>query len=147
MDLPALDRLLQKESGLKGLSGGTSDMQALLSARANDAASAEAVEVFCRRAAQFTAAMATSLGGLDTLVFTGGIGEHAAPVRAEISGHLAWLGVQVDAARNAAHAAVISPDQALVTVRVIPTDEERQVALHVSRLMHEDRHDGPRRPA
>ena len=63
-----------------------------------------------------------------------------------ISEHLAWLGVQLDPAPNVLHAAVISPDDASVTVRVIPTDEERQVALHVSRLMHEDRHDGPYRP-
>jgi acetate kinase len=73
-------------------------------------------------------AFAASLGGLDTLVFSGGIGEHAAAVRARICDGLAFLGITLDADRNAAHAAVISASEAAVTVRVIPTDEELMVA-------------------
>ncbi len=138
LDADALDHLLNKESGLAGLSGGTSDMRALLQAAPNDPHAGAAVAVFCRRAAQGIAAMATSLGGLDTLVFTGGIGEHLSSVRAAIAGQLAWTGVQLDAARNAAHAAVASPAAAAVTVRVIPTDEERQVARHVRSLLQEE---------
>ena len=135
MDADALDHAINKESGLLGLSGGTSDMREL--AASNDPAARDAVAVFCRRAAQGIAAMATSLGGIDTLVFTGGIGEHLAPVRGHICADLHFIGVQLNPERNVASAALASPDDAAVAVRVIPTDEERQIAVHVARLLQE----------
>jgi acetate kinase len=75
------------------------------------------------------------LGGLETLIFTGGIGEHAAPIRWRICAGLEFLGIQLDAHRNAAHARVISRDSSLATVRVMATDEERMIARHTERLI------------
>ena len=79
--------------------------------------------------------MLTALGGLDGIVFTAGIGEHDSATRAAICGHLAWLGVEIDPAANAAHAPVISTPGSAIRVRVIPTDEERMIALHSRALI------------
>jgi acetate kinase len=133
MDPARLGRLLEKESGLLGLAG-TGDMRKLLASAQSEAA--EAVALFCRSAAQGIAAMTTSLGGLDCLVFTGGIGAYAAPIRARIAAQLGWLGVRLDEDANEAGSAVISDGDA-VTVRVIATDEERQIALHGETLLQE----------
>ncbi len=126
-----LDQMLEHESGLKGLAA-TADMQALLASPAPEAA--EAVALFCRRAAQGIAAMAVSLGGLDSVVFTGGIGAHSAPVRAAICAQLAWLDLRIADDANEEHADIISHG-GCVTIRVIPTDEERQIASHVANLL------------
>jgi acetate kinase len=134
-DVDALARLVDHESGLRGVSGGTSDMQALLDARATSAPAAEAVALFCWIARKHVGAMAASLGGLDTLVFTGGIGEHAAPVRAEICAGLEHLGVEIDPERNAANAASIGRPGRPCAVRIVPTDEDRMIARHTHAVL------------
>jgi acetate kinase len=132
LDAAALARLLYHESGLLGVSGRSADMRVLLASDAPEAA--EAIALFCARAASGIAALIPALGGLDGLVFTGGIGEHAAPVRAAICARLGWLGLTLDAAANAAHAATISAPGSAVAVRVIATDEERMIAGHARAL-------------
>src|SRR5262249_42145631 len=117
-----LDDLVNRRSGLLGVSGSSSDMKQLLDRESSDPAAADAVALFCYQARKYAAAMAAAAGGLDTLVFAGGIGERSAPIRARVAEGLEHLGVRVDAARNAAAAPVISPDGSAVTVRVIPTD-------------------------
>jgi len=92
------------------------------------------VEMFCYQVRQRIGALAAALGGIDTLVFTGGIGEHQAMVRREICAGLAHLGVRLDAARNRRSAAVISPSASRCLVRVTPTDEDRMIAHHVIRM-------------
>ena len=129
-DAAALERLVEHESGLRGVSGLTADMQTLLTRRADEPAAGEAVELFCYSVRKHVGALAAVLGGLDTLVFTGGIGEHAAPVREEICRGLEHLGIRLDARRNAAHAAVVSAAESRCTVRVVPTDEDLMIARH-----------------
>ena len=128
MTAEQIDHLVNQQSGLLGVSGISPDMKDLLDRERTDPNAAEAVELFCHQAAKYAAAMAASAGGLDTLVFAGGIGERSAPVRARICARLRFLGVDVDDARNAAAAPVISPDGSAATVRVIPTDEEITIA-------------------
>ena len=132
---PQLNHLLNHEAGLLGVSETSSDMQDLLAAQATNERAAEAVALFCYQARKGVGAFAAVLGGLDTLVFAGGIGEHAAEVRARICQKLAFLGIELDAVRNAAHAAVISSAGSRVTVRVMPTNEERMIARTVGQLV------------
>ncbi len=120
--------LVNKQSGLLGVSGISPDMKDLLDRESTEPHAAEAVELFCHQAAKYAAAMAVAAGGLDTLVFAAGIGERSAPVRERICARLRFLGVNIDSARNAVAAPVISPDGSPVTVRVIPTDEEITIA-------------------
>jgi len=134
-DANALDALLSKESGLLGVSGTSADMRDLLARESTDAAAADAVALFVRGVHKAVGALATTIGGLDTLVFSGGIGEHAAPVRARICAALAHLGVELDPTRNEAHAPVISSDASARTVRVIPTDEEVVIARETMRVL------------
>jgi len=133
-DADRLERLVDRESGLVAL-GGTSDMQALVERRAGDPRAAFAVDAFCYDARQHVGALAATLGGLDTLVFTGGIGEKAASIRAGICRGLEHLGVALDGAANEAHAGVISPSGAGCTVRVVPTDEDLVIARHTGALV------------
>lgn len=135
MNPEQLTALVNRQSGMLGVSGTTGDMGDLLAAEASDPRAAEAVALFCYRAKQFLGACAAVLGGLDLLVFTGGIGEHAAPIRERIASGLEFLGVLLDAERNRRHESVISTDASAVTVRVIPTNEEVMVARHASRLV------------
>ncbi|MDE2271694.1 MAG: acetate/propionate family kinase [Xanthomonadaceae bacterium] len=129
MDAQQVEQMLYRESGLLGVSGGiASDMRTLLAS--NDPHAREAVELFAFRAAREVGALASSLGGVDGIVFTAGIGEHAPPVRAMVCERLAWLGVALDAAANAADADVISSPGSQIQVRVIPTDEEGMIARH-----------------
>lgn len=130
MDLDALSELLNKQSGLKAISGQESDIQQLLAAAPEDQQAAEAVDMFCYQAKKFTGALAAALGGLDTFVFTGGIGEHAPAIRSRICEGLAFLGMQVDTALNQDSAEVISAPESTVTIRVIPTNEEQIIAQH-----------------
>jgi acetate kinase len=125
-----LEEALSRKSGLLGVSETSPDMRDLLAAEAADPRAAEAVELFCRQARKHVAAMAASLGGIDGLVFTGGIGENAAPIRARIVGGLGFLGLRIDADRNARSAPLISPDGA-PPVRVVRASEERVIARHV----------------
>jgi acetate kinase len=136
MTIGEFDRLVNHESGLLGVSGISSDMRELLAREAEDTRAAEAVTHFCYQARKWVGAFAAALGGLDTLVFSAGIGEHSAAVRARICENLGFLGIELDAARNAAHAPVISTDASRVGVRVIPTNEELMIARSTARLLN-----------
>jgi acetate kinase len=122
----AVTSLLYKESGLKGLSGVSSDMRLLLKSEAPEAA--EAVAYFTYRIKREIGSMAAAMGGLDALVFTAGIGEHAAPVRAMACEGLGFLGIEIDPARNEHHETVISAEGGPVRVMVVPTNEEIVIA-------------------
>jgi acetate kinase len=129
LDADGVEDLVNHRAGLVGLSGGTADMRALLEARQDgDEQAALAVAVFCRSVTAHVGALAATLGGIDALVFTGGIGEHAAEVRAEVCAPLGFVGIALDDAANAAHAAVISTSNARVGVHVVTADEERVMA-------------------
>ena len=122
----AIERLLYRESGLLGLSGVSADMRVLL---ASDAPGARlAVDHFCYRAAREIGSLAAALGGLDALVFTAGIGENAAPIRAAIAARCGWLGLELDDAANLAGATRLSREGSRVSAWRIPTDEERTIA-------------------
>ncbi|MCG5536133.1 acetate/propionate family kinase [Ectothiorhodospira mobilis] len=124
--------LLYKESGLLGVSGISGDMRTLLESNAPEAR--EAVDLFIYRIVREIGSLAAALGGLDHLVFTAGIGERAAPVRARVAEGCAWLGMAIDQARNTAHEQRISTQDSAVDVWVLPTDEERMIAWHTARL-------------
>ncbi|SFK64384.1 acetate/propionate family kinase [Falsiroseomonas stagni] len=133
MSADQVQDLLYKRSGLLGLSGGiSSDMRDLLAS--GDPRAGFAVDFFCLAVARAIASLAVTLGGLDGIVFTAGIGEHAAPVRARVLGHLAWLGVALDAAANDAHGPRITTAESRVVALVLPTDEERMIARHTAAL-------------
>jgi acetate kinase len=129
-DADRLDRLVNKESGLLGVSGTSADMATLLERRERDEAAALAVAMFCYQVRKQVGAFAAALGGLDTLVFTAGIGERAAAVRAEICAGLEHLGVRLDPARNAAHADPLSAPGRACAVRVVATREDMMIARH-----------------
>jgi len=133
-----LDTLVNKEAGMRGVSGTSGDMQDLLAREAEDPRAAEAVALFCYTAKKYLGALVAALGGLDLLVFTGGIGEHAAPVRERVCAGLGFLGIDVDPARNEAHAPVISRDGAPVAVRVIKTNEDLMIARHTYRVIRRE---------
>lgn len=128
MSLTQLDELLNQHSGLLGVSGISSDVRTLLAS--TEPRAAEALALFAYRTAQAIAGHAVALQGLDALVFTAGIGEHAAPLRAAICRHLAWLGVTLDESANQRHGPLLSDPASTVSVWVIPTDEERVIARH-----------------
>jgi len=134
-DADSLDRLVNKESGLAGVSGLGGDMRRLLELAPREPAAEGAVELYCHVARKHIAAMAASLGGLDQLVFTAGIGEHAAEVRRRICAGLGFLGIEIDPARNEGHEPVISADSSRAAVRVVPTNEEVMVARQTQRLI------------
>jgi len=133
MDARAIESLLYRESGLLGVSGVSSDMRTLLAS--DDPRAAFAVDLFCYRAGRELGSLAAALGGLDALVFTGGIGEHAAAVRAKIVEAAAWLGLELDAAANARHAPRISTSDSDAHAYVIATHEELMIARHVRTLV------------
>ncbi len=135
MSATRFQKMVNHESGLIGVSETSSDMRDLLEHETQDVRAAEAVALFCYQAKKWIGAYAAALGGLDTLVFAGGIGENAPLVRARICEGLGFLGIELDEIRNAATAAVISADAGRVTVRVIPTDEELMIARSVCRLL------------
>jgi len=135
LDARGFNRLVNAESGLLGLSETSSDMRDLLAREAGDSRAREAVALFCYQVRKWIGAFAAALGGLDTLVFAGGIGEHAAPVRERICDGLGFLGIELDQARNAEHAPLISAPAARVAVRVIPTDEEQMIARLVCQTL------------
>lgn len=128
-----LERLLYKESGLLGLSGVSNDLRDLH--RSDDPQAAEAIDYFVYRIGQSIGALCAALGGLDALVFTAGVGENDAAVRARICADAAWLGVVIDPAANAAGARCISPQGHAPSVWVIPTDEEQMIARHTLRVV------------
>src|SRR6202012_1099815 len=146
-DIDALESLLNHESGLTGLSDGTSDMRELTaaanlstdqgSATPNQALAAQAIVIFCRSIAKTVASYAAVLGGLDALVFTGGIGEHSIPVREKVCRQLAFLGITLDVDANQRPATVISQQSSPATVRIVPADEDGRIADHVRHLLTE----------
>lgn len=133
MDVKALTHLLYKESGLLGVSGISPDMRVLLASDRPEAR--EAVELFCYRIVREIGSLAAAIGGLDALVFTGGIGEHAAPVREMVCRQLGWLGLDLDAAANAGRAGCISSPASRVAALVLPTNEEWMLARHTDELL------------
>jgi acetate kinase len=134
--------MVNHKSGLLGISETSSDMRDLLAQEARDVRAAEAVALFCYQAKKWIGAYAAALGGLDTLVFAGGIGENAPPVRARICAGLGFLGIELNEARNAENAAVISAESGRVAVRVIRTDEELMIARSVCRILGPGKPDG-----
>ena len=132
MDAAAIESLLYDESGLLGVSGVSSDMRELLASR--DPHAAFAIELFVYRIGRELGSLAAALGGLDAIVFTAGIGERAAAVRAAACERAAWLGAELDAAANAAGGPRISSTQSRVAAWVIPTDEELMIARHTRGL-------------
>jgi acetate kinase len=135
MSTAEIRALIGSQSGLLGISGSSADMRQLLASQATDARAQEAIEKYCYVARKYVGAYVAVLGGLDALVFTGGIGERAEQVRERICRGLQCLGMQLDATRNAAHASIISSDHSAVTVRVIPTNEGLMVARHTARVI------------
>lgn len=133
MPLREIEHLLYHRSGLLGVSGISGDMRVLLASDAPGAA--RAIELFIYRIGRELGSLAAALGGLDTLVFTAGIGEHAAPVRQGVCRDAAWLGVCLDEAANQAGRPLISTEDSRVHVRVIPTNEELMIARHVCALL------------
>lgn len=136
MSVDAFQSMVNHDSGLLGISETSSDMRELLARESSDERAADAVEMFCYQTRKWIAAMAAALGGVDVLVFAGGIGESAPPIRERICANLGFLGMGVDAARNARGEPIISPDDADVRVRVIRTDEELMIARSMRRVLN-----------
>ncbi len=135
MTATQFQRMVNHESGLLGVSGTSSDLRELLSRESRDHRAAEAVALFCYQALKWIGSFAAALGGVDTLVFAGGVGENSAVIRARICEGLSFLGIELHRASNAKNAAVISKPNRRVTVRVIRTDEELMIARSVSRTL------------
>ncbi len=138
MTVEQFHTMVNRQSGLLGLSETSSDIRDLLARENSDVRAAEAVALFCYQAKKWIGSFAAALGGLDTLVFSGGIGEHAAVIRARICEGLEFLGVTIDEVRNGAGEAVISTAGSRVTVRVMHTDEEREIAQSVVHVITAD---------
>lgn len=128
MTAAEFQKMVNAESGLLGISETSSDMRDLMSREQEDERAADAIAIFCRQAKKFIGAYAAILGGLDTLVFAGGIGENSSVLRARICEDLQFLGIELDPAWNDSAAPIISTNTSRVTVRVIKTDEEIQMA-------------------
>ena len=137
LDAAAIEHLLYRESGLLGVSGISSDMQTLLSNPAP--ASKEAIDLFCLRIVREAGGLISLLGGIDAMVFTGGIGEHAAPIRAQITEQLSWTGMSLNTAQNTAapsnQETKLSTEQSQVAIWAIPTNEESVIAKHVREIV------------
>jgi acetate kinase len=134
-DARQLEQLVNHEAGLLGVSATSPDMKTLLEKRDSDPHAAQAVDLFCYQLRKHIGALTAVLGGLDTLVFTGGIGERAAPVRWDVCRGLEYLGIHLDPQRNAVHADPISAPHSSCTVRVIPTNEDLMIARHTRTLI------------
>ncbi len=135
MSASRFQRMVNHESGLLGVSGTSSDVRDLLARESTDVRAAEAVELFCYQVKKWIGSFAAALGGLDTLVFSAGIGENAPVIRERICNGLGFLGIQLDRRRNAKNAPLISRDGGGVKVRVIRTDEELMIAKSVVRIL------------
>ncbi|MBV8602166.1 MAG: acetate/propionate family kinase [Candidatus Eremiobacteraeota bacterium] len=133
MDVDAVQRFLYNECGLRGLSGISNDVREL--ERSSEPAAAFALEYFVYRVALYAGTLAAALGGVDAFVFTAGIGENSASIRAKVAKKLAWLGAALDSAANAKHATTISRSDSRVALYVIPTDEELMIARHTLALL------------
>lgn len=131
----ALNELLNKQSGLKGISGSASDIQTLLEQESTDSRAAEAIQLFCYQAKKYIGALTAAAGGIDTLVFTGGIGLHAPVIRERICDGLEYLGISIDASLNNDGSDIISTSGSRVTVRVMATNEELIIAQHTQQCL------------
>jgi acetate kinase len=134
-DAKRFNKMVNFQSGLLGVSETSSDMRDLLEHEARDARAAEAIALFCYQVKKWIGAFAAALGGLDTLVFAGGIGENAPAVRARICDGLGFLGIELEEKKNAANTGMISAEGGRVAVRVIRTDEELTIARSVCRAL------------
>jgi acetate kinase len=129
----SVSNLLYHSSGLLGVSGISNDMRTLLAS--NDPLAAHAITLFVYRISRELGSLAASLGGLDALVFTGGIGEHAPDIRRRVCEQAAWLGIELDEAMNTADAAMITMPGSRTSAWMIPTNEDLMIAQHAWRLM------------
>jgi acetate kinase len=129
------NHMVNRESGLRGVSGISGDLRLLLESESAKRDAADAVDMFCYQARKQVCAMAAAMEGIDTLVFSGGAGEHLAALRTRICAGLAFLGIEIDEGLNAVHAAVISTGHSAVTVRVIHTDEQWMIAHEMRSLL------------
>jgi len=135
LDPKRFNEMVNFQSGLLGVAETSSDMRTLLDSETQDVRAAEAVAMFCYQVKKWIGAFAAALGGLDTLVFAGGIGENAPSVRARICEGLGFLGIELEEKRNATNEGVISAVASRTAVRVIHTDEERVIAKTVCRVL------------
>lgn len=136
--LAQLDEAVNHRGGLLGISQRSADVRALLAARDGDQNAREAIDIFCYQVRKFIGAYAAALGGLDLLVFTGGIGEHSPEIRAQICQGLEFLGITIDTARNTSGESMISATTGAVAVRTMKTHEEAMIARHVRELLGRD---------
>jgi acetate kinase len=134
-DSARLSNMVNHQSGLLGVSELSADMKKLLDARESNPHAAQAIAMFCYQLRKSIGAFAAVLGGLDMLVFTGGIGEHASQIRAEVGRGLEHLGIAIDDARNDSHREIISTDSSRCEVRVIVTNENLMIARHTRKLL------------
>jgi acetate kinase len=134
-DAGGLSELVNNHAGLLGVSGVSPDMKILIEQREREPRAAEAVDLFCYQLRKHIGAMSAVLGGVDTLVFTGGIGEHSGAVRGEVCKGLAYLGIHLDEQRNANNVEIISAPGSACTVRVIPTNEDLMIARHTRTVL------------
>lgn len=133
LDVAAVEHLLYHDCGLLGVSGISNDMRTLL--ESEDIRAREAIDLFVYRIVKEIGALTAALGGLDALVFSGGIGEHAACIRSEVCDALAWLGVECDELANDRHETLVSTTRSAVRVLVVATDEEAMIAAHTAELL------------
>jgi acetate kinase len=134
-DAASLSQLVNDRAGLLAISGSSADLRELLAARSSDPRADLAIAAYVRSLRMHLGALAAELGGLDLLVFTAGVGEHSAAIRAEACQPFGHLGIRLDDERNERHAAVISADGSPCEVRVVPTNEEVVIARHARRLV------------
>jgi len=142
MSAKQFNEMVNFQSGLLGVSETSSDVRDLLSREKEDVRAAEAVALFCYQVKKWIGAFAAALGGVDTLVFTGGIGENAPPIRRRISENMEFLGIRLDPTRNDANAPIISGVHSPTTVRVMKTDEEVIIARSTYNLICEQKREG-----
>jgi acetate kinase len=133
----ALNEMVNRKSGLLGVSRISSDMKDLLDKEKEEPHAAAAVNLFCYQAKKFLAALAATLGGLDTLIFSAGVGENAPTIRWRICGGMEFLGINLDSSRNNANAPIISHEDSPCIVRVMRTDEDLMIARHTNDLIRE----------
>lgn len=134
LSLESLSHLINHESGLLGISETSSNMYDLLEAQANDVRAKEAVDLFCYEVKKHIGAYAAAMGGVDTVIFTGGMGENAPRIRTRICAGLEFLGITIDGAHNEGNKEIISSSSAPICVRVMRTNEELMIARIASEL-------------
>jgi len=136
MSLEQFNEMVHFQSGLLGISETSGDIRDLLDRERQDVRAAEAIALFCYQVKKWIGAFAAALGGVDTLVFSGGIGENSSTIRSRICSGLGFLGIELDEGENMANAGVISLGASRVSVRVIPTDEALTIAKSVCRVLN-----------